>query len=222
MTYSITNIIYDMDGLLLDTEPLYTKAHQVVAARYGKTFDWTVKSKMIGLPAQDSARVMIGMLQLPLSVDEYLKIREPLLEELFPQAEPMPGAARLTNHLHRKALPQAVASSSNQHHFDLKTSRHKGWFSIFNCIVLGDDAEIKRGKPNPDIFLITAKRLQAPPEKCLVIEDSPAGIAAARAAGMYTLAVPDPNMSDGEYSNAHQIIRNLHDFDLSYWSLPPL
>jgi pseudouridine-5'-monophosphatase len=221
MTCSITHVIYDMDGLLLDTEPLYTKAHQIVAARYGKVFDWTVKSKMIGLPAQDSARVMIGLLQLPLSVNEYLEFREPLLEDLFPRAEPMPGAVRLTSHLHRMTVPQAVATSSNRHHFDLKTSHHKQWFSIFECIVLGDDPDIKWGKPNPDIFLLTAERLGADPEQCLVIEDSPAGIEAARAAGMFTVAIPDPNMDDAGYSNAHQIIRSLNDFDLFHWGLPP-
>ena len=60
MAPEITHIIYDNDGLLLDTEPFYTKAHQIMAARYGKIFDWTVKSKMIGLRAEDSAKVLIS------------------------------------------------------------------------------------------------------------------------------------------------------------------
>jgi pseudouridine-5'-monophosphatase len=221
MTHSITHIIFDMDGLLLDTEPFYTKAHQIVASRYGKVFDWSVKSKMIGLPAQTSAQAMIGALQLPLSVPEYLEMREPILEELFPQAEPMPGAVQLTRRLHRTAVPQAVATSSTLHHFQLKSSRHLEWFKLFECIVTGDDPEIKRGKPNPDIFLVTAERLHAAPEHCLVFEDSPAGIEAARAAGMYAIAVPDPNMSDDAYGKAHQIIRSLNDFDFSYWGLEP-
>ena len=58
----ITHIIYDNDGLLLDTEPFYTKAHEILAAKYGKTFDWTIKSKMIGLRAEDSAGVLIKAL----------------------------------------------------------------------------------------------------------------------------------------------------------------
>ena len=90
----ITHIIYDNDGLLLDTEPFYTKAHQILAARYGKVFDWTVKSRMIGLRAEDSAHVIIQALQLPLSVTEYLEERKHLLEKMFPQAEAMPGAVR--------------------------------------------------------------------------------------------------------------------------------
>jgi pseudouridine 5'-phosphatase len=218
----ITHIIYDNDGLLLDTEPFYTKAHQIVAARYGKVFDWSVKSKMIGLCAEDSAKVLITSLQLPMSVPEYLEARKHLLAELFPQAEPLPGAVRLTMHLHKAGVPQAVATSSDRYNFDLKITKHKEWFRIFEHVITGDDPEIRRGKPHPDIFLLTAERMQAPPSRCLVFEDSPAGIDAARAAGMYAIAVPDPNMDDTAYGNAHKIIRNLNDVDLAGWGLPPL
>jgi pseudouridine 5'-phosphatase len=222
MTPLITHIIYDNDGLLLDTEPFYTKAHEIMAARYGKSFDWTVKSKMIGLRAEDSADILINALQLPMSVPEYLEARKHLLAEMFPQAEPLPGAVSMTMHLHRTGIPQAVATSSDRYNFELKITKHREWFRIFDCIVTGDDPEIKRGKPHPDMFLLTAKRMKAPPAQCLVFEDSPAGIDAARAAGMYTVAVPDPHMDDSAYPLAHQIIRNLNDVDLASWGLQPL
>jgi pseudouridine-5'-monophosphatase len=222
MTFEITHVIFDNDGLLLDTEPFYTKAHQIVAARYRKVFDWSVKSKMIGLRAEDSARVMIDALQLPVSVAEYLEERKHLLEEMFPESEPMPGAVYLTKHFHRIGIPQAVATSSDQHYFNLKITRHKEWFRIFQCIVIGDDPEIKHGKPAPDIFLVAARRLQASPAHCLVFEDSPAGVEAARAAGMFVIAVPDPHMDDGAYHNAHQIIRSLNEVDLIRWGLPTI
>jgi pseudouridine 5'-phosphatase len=221
MNPAITHIIYDNDGLLLDTEPFYTQAHQALAARFGKVFDWSVKRKMIGLRAEDSANVLINSLQLPLSVPEYLEARKNILEELFPKADAMPGAVRLTTHLHHNGLSQAVATSSDRFNFDLKITRHKEWFRIFECLVMGDDPEIKHGKPAPDIFLLTAKRMSADPAHCLVFEDSPAGVEAARAAGMFAIAVPDPHMNDGEYRNAHQILRSLNDVDLALWSLPP-
>jgi len=209
-----------MDGLLLDTEPFYTEAHQILASRYGKVFDWSVKSKMIGLPAQTSARAMIEALQLPLSVAEYLELRAPILENLFPRAQPMPGAVRLTSHLHNCGIPQAVATSSTTHHFHLKTTYHAEWFKIFDFVITGDDPAVGRGKPDPAIFLLAADRLGAAPGCCLVFEDSPAGIEAAFAAGMRSVAVPDPNMSDDRYPKADQIIRSLDDFDFSYWNLP--
>jgi pseudouridine-5'-monophosphatase len=134
----------------------------------------------------------------------------------------LPGAVRLTRHLHALNVPQAVATSSDRHNFDLKVTRHADWFSIFECIVLGDDPEIRHGKPAPDIFLMTAARMSAPPSQCLVFEDSPYGIEAARAAGMYAIAVPDPHMDDSAYPHAHQIIRSLDDVDLTRWGLPPL
>ena len=221
MPYTITHIIFDMDGLLLNTEPFYTEAHEILASRYGKVFDWSVKSRMIGLPAQTSAQRMIDALDLPLSVPEYLEMRAPILEKLFPRAEPMPGAVPLTQQLHGLGIPQAVATSSTTHHFHLKTSRHLDWFRLFNFVVTGDDPAVKRGKPNPDIFLYVAEKLSAAPEYCLVFEDSPAGIEAASAAGMHSVAVPDPHMSDEEYPKADQIIRSLADFDLSFWGLQP-
>ncbi len=220
MAPPITHIIYDNDGLLLDTEPFYTKAHEIVAARYGKVFDWSVKSRMIGLRAEDSARVLIDSLQLPLSIPEYLEARKHLLAEMFPHSDPLPGAVRLTMHLHQAGMPQAVATSSDLYNFELKITKHREWFRIFQCIITGDDPEIKRGKPHPDIFLLSADRMKARPSQCLVFEDSPAGIDAARSAGMYAVAVPDPHMADSDYLHAHQIIRNLNDVDLASWGLP--
>lgn len=218
----ITHAIFDVDGLLLDTEPFYTQAHEIIAAQYGKVFDWTVKSKMIGLRAEDSAKVLLGTLGLPLSVQEYLEQRKHILEKLFPQAEPMPGAVQLTRHLRRAGIPMAVATSSDRYYFDLKTTKHREWFTIFECMIMGDDPEIKSGKPAPDMFLVAAERLRAVPEQCLVFEDSPAGIEAARAAGMYAVAVPDPHMDHRAYPGAHQIVRSLNDVDLASWGLPPL
>jgi len=221
MTPEITHVIYDNDGLLLDTEPFYTQAHSALAMRYGKVFDWSIKSRMIGLRAEDSAKIMIEALQIPITVPEYLELRKAKLEELFPQSMPLPGAARLTRHLHRLGIPQAVATSAERRHFDLKITLHHEWYKVFQRVVTGDDPEVKHGKPSPDIFLLAARRMNAAPERCLVFEDSPAGISAARAAGMYAIAVPDPHMDDAAYGNAHRILRSLNEFDPTEWGFAP-
>ncbi len=220
MTRKITHVIYDMDGLLLNTEPFYTKANQAIAERYGKTFDWSLKSRVIGLRAADTAKILVESIPLPITPEEYLDTRRHMLEELFPQAEPMPGAVRLTRHLHRHGIPQAVASSSDTHHFDLKTSRHKEWLRIFQCFVVGADPDVKQGKPAPDVFLVAARRLGAEPAHCLVFEDSPAGIQAACAAGMAAIAVPDPNLDHLAFPGAEQILHSLTEFDPVQWGLP--
>ena len=217
----ITHVIYDVDGLLLDTERFYTEAYRVIAARYGKEFDWRIKTHTVGRRAEDSARIIIEKLGLPLTVPEWLETRKAILEELFPKAEPMPGAVRLTGHLSKNGIPQAIATSSDRHYFDLKTSRHREWFSVFAVLVSGDNPEVKHGKPAPDIFQVAARQLEAEPEHCLVFEDAPAGIAAARAAGMFVIAVPDPVMGAAACSNAHEILDSLEEFNPTRWGLPP-
>jgi pseudouridine-5'-monophosphatase len=211
-----------MDGLLLDTEPFYTQVSQHIAARYGKVFDWSLKARMIGARAVDSARIFTESLELPIGPEEYLRERKGMLEALFPTAEPLPGALSLTQHLHRHGIPQAVASSSDTRNFGLKTSRHKEWFRVFDCCVLGDDPELARGKPAPDIFLLAAARMRANPARCLVFEDAPAGVAAARAAGMNVVAVPDPNMNRLAFGEADVVLASLEEFDPAPWGLPPL
>jgi pseudouridine-5'-monophosphatase len=216
----ITHIIYDMDGLLLDTEPFYTEVTQAIVGRYGRTFDWSVKSRMIGKKAIDSARILVEALNLPIKPEDYLRERESMLVELFPSARAMPGARRLTEHLARHGIPQAVASSSHRRDFELKTTRHREWFECFQCVVLGDDPEVKRGKPAPDIFLTAAARLGARPERCLVLEDAPSGVDAARAAGMSVVAVPNPGMSHDAFDAAGEILSSLESFDPAAWGLP--
>jgi len=139
---------------------------------------------------------------------------------LFPKSEPMPGAVRLTRHFHQKGVPQAIATSSDRRYFEIKTSRHRDWFAIFDCFVSGDDPAVCQGKPAPDIFVETARRMNALPERCLVFEDSPAGIDAARAAGMYAVAVPDECMDAAAYPGAHQVLRSLEEFRPGEWKLP--
>jgi HAD superfamily hydrolase (TIGR01509 family) len=218
---NVTHVLYDMDGLLLDTEPFYTEVTQKIVARYGCTFDWSLKSRMIGKQALASARILVETLNLPITPEDYLRERAGMLAELFPLAEPMPGARRLTEHLARHGIPQAVASSSHTHEFELKVTRHRDWFTCFQCIVLGDDPEVRRGKPSPDIFLAAATRLGVQPEFCLVLEDAPSGIEAARAAGMCVVAVPNPEMNADSCRDADQILSSLESFDPSTWGLPP-
>jgi beta-phosphoglucomutase-like phosphatase (HAD superfamily) len=217
---SVTHVVYDVDGLLIDSERYYLEAYKQIAARYGKVFDWSLKSKTIGRRAEESARIITQALDLPLTPDQWLEIRKSLLEELFPLSEPMPGALRLTRHFHQNRVPQGIATSSDRRYFDIKTRRHKAWFAIFDCFISGDDPAVHRGKPAPDIFLECAIRMNVEPARCLVFEDSPAGVEAARAAGMYAIAVPDPCMESSAYPGAHQILRSLEEFRPREWDLP--
>lgn len=217
----ITHVIFDLDGLLLDTEPIHAQVNQTLVNRYGKTLSELAKFKIAGRNAFDSAQILVEMLELPLTPQVYLQERDKLIAKLLPDAQPLLGAVRLTQHLYQHQVPQAIATSSSRRSFNLKTTHYQDWLALFDCIVLGDDPAIKQGKPAPDIFLLAAQRLKALPEQCLVFEDSLAGMEAACAAGMSVVAVPDLTMDKGLYQKANQVINSLADFEPQLWQLPP-
>ena len=217
----VTHVIFDVDGVLLDTERFYTEVTQQIVGRYGKTFDWSVKGNMIGRKALDAARYLVTALALPISAEDYLREREAGLRALMPTADAMPGARALTRALRARGVPQALATSSSRAFFELKSTRHRAWFAeTFRVVVAGDDPRLGRSKPAPDIFLLAAGDLGADPASCLVVEDAPAGVEAARAAGMQVLAVPDPGMDRARYAAADLVVASLADVDperLNLW-----
>ena len=220
MFYKIFCLIYDLDGLLLDTESIYSEVTQKIVGEYDKVFDWSLKRKIIGRKSLQSAKIIVEDLNLPITPEEYLELRKDDLIEKFKDALPMPGVLEMTTHFHQNGIPQAIATSSASPIFDVKFEKHKKWFSLFDLIVKGDDPELKEGKPAPDIFLIAARRLGFVPESCLVFEDAPSGVEAALAAGMNVIAVHDPHIEDHYYKNASQVFTSLKKFDPEHWGLP--
>mgnify|MGYP001342426956 CR=1 FL=1 len=220
MTPKISCLIYDLDGLLLDTESIYSEVTQKIVGEYNKVFDWSLKKKIIGRKSTQAAKIIVESLNLPITPEEYLDSRKEDLLESLRNSQPMSGAIELTTHFFQKGIPQAIATSSASPTFEAKYENHKKWFSQFNLIVKGDDPELKEGKPAPDIFLIAAKRLGFEPVNCLVFEDAPSGIKGALAAGMNVVAVPDPHIEDHYYNNASQVITSLKKFDPENWGLP--
>lgn len=222
----ITHVVFDMDGLLLDTEKFYTQVQEIILARYNKTFEWPLKAKMMGMKAIEAAKVFVEETGISdsLSADQFLVEREDMLRSLFPTSELMPGVSRLLKHLHAKGVPIAVATGSHKRHFELKTQRHGEMFSLMHHVVLGDDPEVKQGKPSPDVFLAAARRFEGgpvDPSNILVFEDAPSGVRAAKNAGMSVVMVPDPRLDKSFQDAADQVLNSLLDFNPSEWSLPP-
>ncbi|XP_020620366.1 pseudouridine-5'-phosphatase-like [Orbicella faveolata] len=113
-----THVIFDLDGLMIDTEAIYTRVTEEILEPYGKTFDWSVKSKMMGRGSLEAAKVLVEELQLPLTAEEVVKISQDKLLEQFPSALLLPGVEKFVRHLHKHNIPFAVATGSGRQGYD--------------------------------------------------------------------------------------------------------
>lgn len=220
----VTHCIFDMDGLLLDTETLYTVIYNQITQKYGKTYTWEHKVKIMGFKSNEAAQAIVDMLELPISGKEFENQLAEAYKDIFPMCNLMPGVERLLQHLKKNNIPIALATSSSRDSSNIKTQKWEHIFDLFlHKVYGGSDPEVKRGKPNPDIFLIAAQRFPDNPEpsKCLVFEDSPNGVDAAIAAGMQVVMVPDPMLDKKYIKNATIVLNSLEDFRPELFGLPP-
>ncbi len=134
------------------------------------------------------------------------------MNQWYQETSEIDGAQEFTHFLDRKGIAMGVATSSPFHHLQMKTAkRHSEWFKIFKTIVAGDDPQLEKLKPSPDIFLLAAERMKVAPQDCVVFEDAPAGVEAALAAGMQVVALPDKELDRTQIKGADLIIDNYHE-----------
>jgi HAD superfamily hydrolase (TIGR01509 family) len=181
-------VVFDNDGLLLDTEPCWTAAEEALFRAHGKVFDLAAKHALIGTSPQTSAPILERLLARP---GEGRKLGEELyalaLTEIGGWASPRPGAADLVARLREAGLPLAVASNSPRSHL-LAGLRLAGLEDQFD-VVLGVD-DVANPKPAPDLYLQACRGLHVDPADAIALEDSPTGVAAAKAAGMRVIGIP--------------------------------
>ncbi|KAI9745647.1 MAG: hypothetical protein M1818_001181 [Claussenomyces sp. TS43310] len=193
-----------MDGLLLNTEDLYTQCTNKMLAKYGRpSLPWSVKAQLQGRPGPSAAAIFHEWAKLPIPTAQYHTELTALQMELFPSAQPLPGVELLLRDLARAKVHMALATSSHAANFALKTRYLQDLFAVFDARrrVLGDDTRIPhgRGKPAPDIYLLALDMVnetlppgepKIAPEECLVFEDSVPGVEAGRRAGMRVVWCP--------------------------------
>lgn len=185
----IAALIFDMDGLLVDSEPLARLAMEKFLVAHDREIDPVVQKQLLGRRLPEAVAIVKEGYGLPEPVEEltleYAALR---LAEIRGSLHLMPGAAELVAYGKEKRLPMAVATSAMHEHAELSLGE-SGLAGSFDIEVTGD--EVMNGKPAPDLFLLAAERLHISPEFCVVFEDAPNGVAAARAAGMTVAAVPN-------------------------------
>lgn len=202
-----------MDGLLLDTEDLYTLCVNLVLDKYGRPpMPWSIKAKLQGRPGPEANKIFSDWAQLPITKEEYAAQLSVFQRQMFPTAKPLPGVVDLLtqlSHQDTKNVHIALATSSHAGNYALKTTHLKDLMSVFpnNRRVLGDDTRLQpgRGKPLPDIFLLALKTINdslpagekpITPEECLVFEDSVPGVESGRRAGMRVIWVPHKKLKE--------------------------
>lgn len=207
----IKAIIFDMDGLMVDTEPLYSQAMQEIAQRRNKCFTLELKQKMMGRLGIESMRIFKDALGLNESPEEILKEREKIYEKLITQdVKPMPGLFNLLELLNKMGLRKAIASSSKRRWVELIITK-LGITNEFEVIVSGE--EVEHGKPHPDIYLLVAKKLNITPNECLVVEDSLSGVEAAKAANMTCIVIPNQFTQGLNFSYADILLNSLEEIN---------
>lgn len=185
----IRAVVFDMDGVLVDSEPVWNQARVELATAHGQVWTEEMHRECMGRSTEGWARVMRDRLHLPMSDAEVVaEMRDRMLAAYRSHLPVLPGAIEA---VHRMAAAFRVALASGSHtplieHVLTAT----GLDRVIPVVVLGDT--IPRGKPHPDIYLEAARRLGLPPGECLGVEDSTNGLRALRAAGMKAVAVPSP------------------------------
>ena len=198
-------VIFDMDGLLLDTEVLWLRAESALFRHHGGEFTHADKLRVIGMPIDAGCLYFAERLGLPPeSAPELEKeLLEDMRAELRRQVHGRPGAIELVRRL-RGRVRLGLASNSYRDLVDLALTT-AGLTDAFEVIVTADDVE--RPKPAPDLYLLAAHRLGVQPQEAIALEDSASGVTAAKAAGLACIAVPQ--YAETDVSAADRVIDSL-------------
>lgn len=205
----IRAVIFDMDGVIIDSEPLWEKTERTLLGRRGIEYNPTYRDRIVGLNQRDSGRLLKETFNLPEEVQDIIDERIEILLGLYDQElELVPGLIPLLKELKENGLLLALASSSPERVIRAVLDRFslKGFFPV---VVSGDS--VRLGKPHPDIYLHTAKELGVHPRECAVIEDSINGLRSAKEAGMISIAIPDKRLDRNGFKMADLIVDRLSE-----------
>jgi HAD superfamily hydrolase (TIGR01509 family) len=200
------HVVFDLDGVLVDSEPTHERANVEYLAGLGVTLDPALAAAMLGRRVRDLTDAVAAQAGVP--PEEVFAGREAVFWRLLEQAPPppMPGLRPALARLAAAGLRLAVASSGTRAYVAHVLDR-LGVADAFAAVVSGEEVVV--GKPDPGVYLLAAERLGADPAACVAVEDAPHGIAAARAAGMRVVAVRGAHTEALDLSQADELVADL-------------
>lgn len=207
-------VIFDMDGLMVNSSPVWAEAETTFVKKYGKEYSHEIRKKYLGMRVKDIIMIMVKEYQLPISFEEGEKelLAEMKIDFNRTSVKLLPGCRKLIRNLSKSVkYCLAVASSSPKDIIETVLQRFR-FEDVFQVVVSSE--EVEHGKPAPDVFLRASKLLKIKPQFCLVLEDAPHGIAAAKAAGMKSIAVNNTsNYQLEDFKNADLYVRSLEEIN---------
>lgn len=213
--FELRALIFDMDGVLIDSEPMHFAAFQKFFAKQGLNYTAEQNALYLGRKDIEIARELIEQFAMNMSAEEIVAHKEEIFQELVvATAVPREGVVETLSKAKALKVDSAVASSATMPSIKLivDTLELK---DFFHNLTSGD--EVKQGKPAPDVFLLAAERMQIEPKHCLVIEDTEAGVEAAKAAGMKVIAIPCEATRHQEHRRADLKVDSLRELNLEEW-----
>ena len=204
----IKALIFDMDGLMIDSERLYFDVERQIARRYGREVRDETLWRMMGRKPVESLAIFVRELGLPLDPAEAVKIRNDLMRERMKEdLRPMPGLSSIIDSFYGR-LKLAVSTGAPQEFLDIAVEK-LGIRDKFDVLLASED--IQHGKPDPEIFLRTCERLGVRPCEAIVLEDSENGVVAGKRAGSTVIAVPSEYTRGQDFSQADFVAADLFE-----------
>ncbi len=205
----IEAIIFDLDGTTVDSREAWLEAFKLTAKKFGFDYSDDLSHLTRGIGVIKSAKNLTAHYGIPHKSSEFLRTAKNNYKKLFfEKVTIMPGALELLKVV-SVDYKIALASSSPRFVLEANFTKFPDLNKYFRVSVAGD--EVERTKPSPDIFLLAAKKLGAEPDKCLVIEDSPTGVAAAKTAGMKCIGLVDLGPKKQDLSKADKKVESLNE-----------
>ena len=175
-------LLFDLDGVLIDSEPLHGQAWKETASLFDLHLTYDQLKLLQGRRRIDCANKLVELISKTVKTEDLLRVHKPISKRLLINAKAMSGSESLVKRCYKNNIPMALVTSSSSESIQIKIAHHK-WMHLFSIRILGDDKLLTKGKPAPDPYLLAAEKLNIAPEECWAVEDSISGVTSALNAG---------------------------------------